>query len=50
MIIQIHGKIGIWRVYHGYGIVMSKVNSVTSEGQPNFVISNIPLENKTDIK
>ncbi|MBD8047236.1 MULTISPECIES: UPF0182 family protein [Clostridium] len=35
---------------HGYGIVMSKVNSVTSEGQPNFVISNIPLENKTDIK
>ena len=35
---------------HGYGVVMSKVNSVTSEGQPNFVINNIPLENKTDIK
>ncbi len=35
---------------HGYGIVMSKVNSVTSEGQPNFVISNVPIENKTDIK
>ena len=35
---------------HGYGIVMSKVNSVTSEGQPDFVINNIPLENKTDIK
>lgn len=34
---------------HGYGIVMSKVNSVTSEGQPDFVISNIPLENETDI-
>lgn len=29
---------------------MSKVNSVTSEGQPNFVISNVPIENKTDIK
>lgn len=35
---------------HGYGVVMSKVNSVNSEGQPDFVISNIPLENKTDIK
>ncbi len=35
---------------HGYGVVMSKVNSVTSEGQPNFVISNVPIENKTDIK
>ncbi|WP_291583263.1 UPF0182 family protein [Clostridium sp. UBA6640] len=35
---------------HGYGIIMSKVNSVTSEGQPNFVISNVPIENKTDIK
>lgn len=34
---------------HGYGVVMSKVNSVTSEGQPDFVMSNIPLENKTDI-
>ncbi|MGH4117199.1 UPF0182 family protein [Clostridium sp.] len=35
---------------HGYGVVMNKVNSVTSEGQPDFVIDNIPLENKTDIK
>lgn len=35
---------------HGYGVVMSKVNSVTSEGQPDFVINNIPLENKTAIK
>ncbi len=34
---------------HGYGVVMSKVKSVTSEGQPDFVMSNIPLENKTDI-
>ena len=29
---------------------MSKVNSVTSEGQPDFIINNIPLENKTNIK
>ena len=28
---------------------MSKVNSVTSEGQPDFIISNIPMENETDI-
>lgn len=34
---------------HGYGVVMSKVNSVTSEGQPDFVMSNIPIENETDI-
>jgi len=35
---------------HGYGVAMSKVNSVTGEGQPDFVINNIPLENKTNIK
>ncbi|MBW9150470.1 UPF0182 family protein [Clostridium sp. CM028] len=35
---------------HGYGVAMSKVNAVTSEGQPDFVINNIPLENKTSIK
>ncbi|MGV8981530.1 UPF0182 family protein [Clostridium sp.] len=35
---------------HGYGVVMSKVNSVTSEGQPDFIINNIPLENKTGVK
>ncbi|WP_346888894.1 UPF0182 family protein [Clostridium sp. UBA1056] len=34
---------------HGYGVVMSKVNSVTSEGQPDFIMSNIPIENETDI-
>lgn len=35
---------------HGYGVVMSKVNSVTPEGQPNFVIKDIPPENNTDIE
>ena len=34
---------------HGYGVVMSKVNSVTSEGQPNFVIRDIPPVNSTGI-
>lgn len=35
---------------HGYGAVMNKVNSVTTEGQPDFVIKDIPPENSTDIK
>jgi uncharacterized membrane protein (UPF0182 family) len=34
---------------HGYGVVMSKVNSVTAEGQPNFVIKDVPPDNNTDI-
>lgn len=34
---------------HGYGAVMNKVNSVTSEGQPDFVIKDIPPNNKTKI-
>ncbi|MCJ7687781.1 MAG: UPF0182 family protein [Clostridiaceae bacterium] len=35
---------------HGYGVVMSKVNAVTSEGQPDFVIKDMPINNSTDIK
>lgn len=35
---------------HGYGVVMSKVNSVTSEGQPDFIIKDIPPANNTNIK
>ena len=34
---------------HGYGVVMSKVNSVTAEGQPDFLIKDIPAENKSGI-
>lgn len=34
---------------HGYGVVMSKVNSVTSEGQPDFVIKDMPPQNSTNI-
>ena len=34
---------------HGYGVVMNKVNSVTSEGRPNFIIKDIPTKNDTDI-
>ncbi|HEY8890684.1 MAG TPA: UPF0182 family protein [Clostridium sp.] len=35
---------------HGYGVVMSKVNAVTSEGQPEFQIKDMPLSNSTNIK
>ncbi|MCR1935624.1 UPF0182 family protein [Clostridium tepidum] len=35
---------------HGFGAVMNKVNSVTSEGQPDFVIKDIPPYNNTNIK
>lgn len=34
---------------HGYGVAMSKVNSVTNEGQPDFVIKDIPIINDTEI-
>ena len=35
---------------HGHGIVMSPVNVVTTEGQPEFFIKNIPPEFSVDIK
>ena len=52
---SLQGNSNTWQnrhlVYtHGYGVVMSKVNSVTSEGQPDFIMNNIPLENKSSIK
>ena len=34
---------------HGYGVVMSNVNTVTSTGQPDFLINNIPPNNKSGI-
>ncbi|MGL5617185.1 MAG: UPF0182 family protein [Sarcina sp.] len=37
------------RYTHGYGVTMSKVNEVTEEGQPSFVMKDIPTENDTDI-
>jgi uncharacterized protein len=35
---------------HGYGLCMGPVNSVTSEGLPNFFIKNIPPESNTQVK
>ena len=34
---------------HGYGLVMSPVNRVTSEGQPELFIKNIPPESTVDL-
>ena len=35
---------------HGYGIAMSPVNEVTSDGLPRFFLKNIPPEADTDLK
>lgn len=51
----LEGNATIWQnkhlqYTHGFGVVMSKVNSVTSTGQPDFLIKNIPPENISGIK
>ncbi len=38
------------RFTHGYGVVMSPVNAVTSEGQPELMFRNIPPVTETDLK
>lgn len=35
---------------HGYGVVMSKVNSVTSEGKPDFIMNDMPVKNISEVK
>jgi len=35
---------------HGYGLVMSPINEVSSEGLPNYFISDIPPKTPTDLK
>lgn len=35
---------------HGYGLALSPVNSVTTEGQPKLLIKNIPPTTETDLK
>ncbi len=32
------------RYTHGYGVVMSNINSVTAEGQPDYIIQDVPLK------
>ncbi len=33
---------------HGYGIIMNPVNEVTSEGQPNFFIKDLPPQSRVE--
>lgn len=37
------------RYTHGYGVVMSPVNAVTAEGQPELMFRNIPPVTETDL-
>src|SRR5690625_2445372 len=37
------------RYTHGYGVAMSHVNKVTSQGQPEYMLRNIPVEGDLDV-
>ena len=38
------------RYTHGYGIAMSHVNKVTKQGQPEYMVKNLPPEGAFEIK
>ncbi|MFD1448573.1 UPF0182 family membrane protein [Oceanobacillus profundus] len=38
------------RYTHGYGIAMSQVNEVTSQGQPQYIVRNLPPEGEVDVE
>ncbi len=38
------------RYTHGYGIAMSQVNEVTSQGQPQYIVKNLPPEGKVSVE
>ena len=38
------------RYTHGYGIAMSHVNKVTKQGQPEYMMRNIPIEGMLDVE
>lgn len=38
------------RYTHGYGIAMSHVNKVTKQGQPEYMLRNIPVEGDLDVE
>lgn len=51
----LQGNVNTWQgkhlLYtHGYGVVMSKVSSITSSGKPDFVMKDIPENNISGIK
>ncbi|MBP1969129.1 uncharacterized membrane protein (UPF0182 family) [Virgibacillus natechei] len=37
------------RYTHGYGVTMSHVNEITSQGQPEYMLQNVPPEGDLDI-
>src|SRR5699024_5398410 len=37
------------RYTHGYGVAMSHVNKVTSQGQPEYMLRNIPVEGQVEV-
>lgn len=37
------------RYTHGYGVAMSHVNKTTKEGQPEYMLQNIPVEGDIDV-
>lgn len=37
------------RYTHGYGVAMSHVNKVTKQGQPEYMLNNIPVEGALDV-
>ncbi|MFD1848853.1 UPF0182 family protein [Oceanobacillus bengalensis] len=37
------------RYTHGYGVAMSQVNDVTSQGQPEYLVRNLPPQGELDI-
>ncbi len=38
-----------YRYTHGFGVVMSPLNRVTKEGQPEFLINNIPPQSRENV-
>lgn len=38
------------RYTHGYGVAVSHVNQVTKQGQPEYMVKNIPSEGTIDVK
>ncbi|WP_067725118.1 UPF0182 family membrane protein [Oceanobacillus damuensis] len=38
------------RYTHGYGIAMSQVNEITSQGQPEYIVKNLPPEGTVDVE
>jgi len=38
------------RYTHGYGVAMSQVNDVTDQGQPEYIMKNLPPEGAMDIE